>query len=228
MLTQLRALNLISVDVLVEEEVEDKIMPDLTSSLVNLSSLTLDGFSGLVDLEEGLACVRCLAQLVSLDIPDLSAPSGDLVNLIGGLPVTGVQICINDAEHVSQVVGWLEGCVPTTLGCLALYIPGYNSHFFRPLQPSQVACLLSPLRSAGAQLQKLPLSFFDLSEADSVSIITTLTQLTNLKVICNVQDDGWALLEPAFAHLEVLKKDRCWVHGDDGMSWFHAEAASLI
>ena len=64
----------------------------------------------------------------------------------------------------------------------------------------------------------------DLSQGDSASIIAGLTQLTKLDLLCKFHDDGWALLEPAFAHLEVLDKIRA---DANGMSWFVAEAASL-
>ena len=91
------------------------------------------------------------------------------------------------------------------------------------LQPSQVLRLLSPLRSIGARPELLELSGFDLSEVDSVSIITGLTQLTSLFLEGKLHDDGWALLEAAFASLEIHPEKRV-VAGADGMSRFTAEA----
>ena len=220
-LSQLRALDLRRVGVYVNGAEEEDSMADLTSSLVSLTTLTLGDFSGWNDLEEGLACLRSLKELVHLDIRDPSFPSGNLVDLLGGLPITGIKIGLDDPVHVSEVAGSLERCVPTTLSWLSLVTDSGDT------QPSssQVLRLLSPLRSAGPQLQQLTLNGFDLSQADSVSIITGLTQLTSLSILhCKFHDDGWALLEPAFAHLQVLFIEKA---GGDGMSWFHAEAALL-
>ena len=227
-LTQLRALDLSHVHVDAdgegqgegeeeEEREEYDMMAVLTRHLVNLTSLALDSVSGCVDLEEGFEGVRSLPNLVDLDIRGMVVPSGSLVSLTKGLPITGIKIRLDDAEHVSEVAGWLERCVPTTLRCLYLFIPGYPKPCFE-LLPCEVAPLLSPLRSAGAQLQELDLSSFGLSQAGSVSIITELTQLTSLDLLCNFHDDGWTLLEPAFAHLGVLRSDR--VPSRYGMPWF--------
>ena len=60
-LTQLRALDLKIVNVLVvSDDDEEQLMPDLTSSLVNLTSLALDRFSGWFEAEEGLPCTHPL------------------------------------------------------------------------------------------------------------------------------------------------------------------------
>ena len=210
-LTQLRALELRHVGV--DGAEERQLMPDLTKSLVNLTSLTLDNFYGWVDLESGLACIRSLRKLVDLDMRDTCIPSGNLVSLMEGIPITGVKICLDDPGHVSEVAEWLKGCVPSTLTCLVMDRE-------RDLEPSQVARLLTPLRSAGAQLQVLELESFDLSHADSVSIITGLTQLTSLDLRCKFHDDGWALLKSAFAHPIAGNRERVWY---GGLSWFRAQ-----
>ena len=214
-LTQLRALELRQVGVIDYDEGQEGIMSDLTSSLVNLRRLTLGAFSGWVTrLEEGLLCLRSLTKLVDLDIRGMYVPSDNLGNLIGGLPVTGVHISLDDPGHVSEVAGWLDRCVPSTGRCLKLSVSEQRNQV-ELLQSSQVARLLSPLRSGGAQLQVLYLSGLDLSRVDSVNIITGLTQLTSLSLFCKFRDNGWALLEPAFAHLDVFGKERL---GDGGMS----------
>ena len=241
-LTQLRALHLIFVPVHVpvnggeeedgegeeeenEEEEEGEFMPELTSTLVNLTHLTLYNVVNLGDPEALLACVRSLTKLVDLDISDTCIQSGDVINLTRGPPITGLKIWLENAGHVSKVAGWLESCIPCTLRCLGLTIPWYEGEPACELQPSQVARLLSPLRSAGAQLQALTMFFFDLSDVDSVSILTGLTQLTKLDLqACKFNDDGWALLEPAFAHINIQVKRRD--DPDDGdMSSFHVTAA---
>ena len=220
-LTQLKALDLRYVDVHVNEET---ILPDLTSSLVNLTSLTLDNFSGLGNVGKGLACIRSLTKLVGLDIRNMSLPSGDLVPLVGGLPMTRVKIRLDDPRHVPEVAAWLERCLPTTLRCLCLYhlSPVGGAQPLFEAQSSQVSRLLSPLRSAGPQLWRLSLSGFDLSQGESASIIAGLSQLTSLELFCKFGDDGWALLEPAFVHLEILKKERV-VPFLEGISSFCAE-----
>ena len=218
-LTQLRALELRDVDVRPDMEGEQQIMRDLTSSLVNLTSLTLINPPGWLDVKEALACIRSLPKLVDLDIRGTFILSGSLVSLVGGLPITGLMLCLEDPGHIFDVAGWLERCVPSTLRCLQLST-------WRNCWPSssQVSRLISPLSAAGPQLQSLTLLGCDLSQADSVNIITGLTQLTSLKLRCEFQDDDWGLLEPAFARLEVLEKNRV---SYSGMSWFHAEAALL-
>ena len=222
-LTQLRALELKDVYVLVtDEEEKGKVM---TSSLVNLTSLTLNDFSGWRDLEQGLVCIRTLTMLMDLDMSGMEVPSR-MFNLLGGLPISGVRISLSDPGHVSEVAGWLERCIPTTLRRLDLSIIG-SSPYLRAggsrLQPSQVARLLSPLKSAGAQLQELTLRWFDISQANMVNTITGLTQRTRLELNCGVDDDGWALLEASFPHLEVLIKDRVYCHC---MCWFRAALVS--
>ena len=226
-LTQLRALCLFPVDVDVYG-----IMPDLTRSLVNLTRLTLDNYDGRAvgHLESGLACIRSLTKLVDLDLRNSPVPSGNLVNLLRGLPVTGIEISLDDSGHVSKVAGWLERCVPSILRHLNLCMPRYPGPVFE-LQPSQLVGLLSPLRSAGAQLQEIQLWNFDMSQADSVSIITGLTQLTSLTLYCKFHDDGWALLEPAFACLEVREKrkvDNAPIGAGFSMSHFVAEAVTAL
>ena len=223
-LTQLRALDLRDMGVLVTEEEHHHLMPDLTSSLVNLTSLTLVPPGGWGDLEEVLACMVSLPKLVALDIRDTYIESDNLVDLLGGLPITGVDILLTDPGHVPEVAGWLQRCVPSTLRFLGVsYYPGSRPPL-PELQRSQLVRLLSPLRSAGAQLQELELIRVELSEADSVRIITGLTQLTNLDLLCKFSDDGWALLEAAFAHLGVLGKER-FSANHPGMSWFSAKAS---
>ena len=231
-LTQLRALDLNKVGVLVRDDdydMEEEIMPPLTSSLVNLTSLSLDVYACWFDLEGGLACLRSLTKLVALDIRNKVVPSGNLVNVLGRLPITGVEVALSDPGHVCDVAGWLERCVPTTLRYLEMRNLAYGTAT-QPtrvpsfeLHPSQVARLLSPLRSAGKQLQVLKLRNFDLTQIDSVNIITGLTQLTSLNLFCKFHDDGWALLEPAFAHFGVLRKERLRCP----MSWFRATKAAL-
>ena len=208
-----------------EEEEDGEFMPDLTSSLVNLTHLTLCNVHNLGEPEDGLACVRSLTKLVDLDISDTCIQSGDVINLTRGIPITGLEIWLEDAGHEFGVAGWLERCVPCTLRYLGLTIPWYEGEPACELQPSQVARLLSPLRSAGAQLQALRMFFFDLSDIESVSILTGLTQLTKLDLQeCKFNDDGWALLEPAFAHLNIQVKRRD--DPDDGdRSSFHVTAA---
>ena len=162
---------------------------------------------------------------MDLDIRGAPVSSDNLVSVTRGLPITGVQIYLDDPGHVSACAGWLECRVPASLRCLDLYIgPDYPTPLFE-LQASQVACLLSPLRSAGAQLQALQMRNVDLSQAGSISIIIGLTQLTSLHLVCKFHDDGWALLEPAFACLEVRVKERFYT--GDGMSCFYAETALL-
>ena len=240
-LTQLRALDLNFVHVYApanganadegqdeeeEEEEEEFRLPDLTSSLVNLTHLTLYNVRDWGDIEDGLACVRSLKKLVDLDIRGTWIPSGDLINLTRGLPISGLEINLVDAGHVSEVAGWLERCVPCTLRYLDLTIPSYPEPFCE-LRPSQMVRLLSPLRSAGAQLLVLNMCFFDLCDVDSVSIITGLTQLTKLSLqSCKFNDDGWGLLKPGFAHLRMFGRGRV-IPCDDGISSFYAEAAKL-
>ena len=249
-LTQLRELDLKDVRVLADDEdeyededEEEDIMQVLTSSLVNLRSLTLNNFNGLptllptlnrnhnlstlVCVEDGLVCIRSLPKLVHLDIRGTLVPSGKLVDFTRGLPVTGVTISLHDPGHVLEVAGWLERCVPTTLRYLELYMPGNFERFSRTfeLQPSQVSRLLAPLGAAGGQLQALKLRGFDLSQGDSVNSITRLTHLTSLSLYdCKFHEDGWALLQQAFADILVHNRERVrgWY---DGTS--HAKAVFL-
>ena len=196
-------------------------MPNLTSSLVNLTSLTIYRFSGWdADVEKGLACLCSLKKLVDLDIMETSVPSGNQVNVTTGLPITGIKIKLIDPGHVSDVAGWLERCVPTSLRHLDLSITGFPKPNFE-VQPSQVARMLSPLRSAGSQLKVLMLHYFDFSHSDSVNIITGLTQLTYFDLMGKFCDDGWALSKPAFAHMEGYGNRTGY---GDGMSRFRAEA----
>ena len=213
-LTQLRTLDLTGVGFLgCYNEEGAKLLPELISNLGNLTHLTLSGYgywdSQLVD------CVRGLANLVELDIRR-GLVSSSSIQLLQGLPITGVWIILRDPGDVIQVASWLERCIPTTLECLMI-------RFLRDfeLQPSQVSCLLAPLRSTGPQLQGLSLVGLLLSQAD-LSIITGLTQLTELELACKCDDGGRALLQPAFAHLG------CVVSKKEGTLWFHAGAAGAV
>ena len=107
-LTQLKALDLRSVSFspLGLRHVDPgECMPHLTNSQVNLTHLTVDNFDGLVDPEEDLPCVRSLTKLVDPDIRSTSIPSGNLIELTEGLPITGVKISLDDAGHVSKFPG---------------------------------------------------------------------------------------------------------------------------
>ena len=220
-LTQLRALTLIGMRLSFNDDEDDgeegQIMPDLTSSVVNLTKLKLE-LPKRDNLVEELVCLGSLTKLVNLDLTCTPVPSGDLVRLVGGLPVTGIKICFDDIGHVPEIAGWIEGCVASTLRRLGLDMVAQASDPSFELQP-QVSRLLSPLKSAGQQLQALDLTKVDLSEADSVKIITGLTQLTSLALFgCEFQDDGWALVEAGFGHLKVTYK----VFGAGMSSYFHA------
>ena len=202
-------------------------MPRLASSLMYLTKLTLRNF-GPWELSGGaerlLPRIRTLTRLMELDISDNYVPSSNIVQLVGGLPVTGINISLVDPGHVSQVSAWLESCVPATLKRLTLEVPGNERPRFE-LQASQVSCLLSPLRSAGSQLQALALRFLDLSALPSVTVITGLTQLSVLYLLFKCNQAGWALLRPAFAHLEVKNERRRTA--SQHWSVFHTEAALL-
>ena len=134
-LTQLRALDLNFVNVQVEEE--HQIMPDLTSSLTNLTSLTHFKSAGLANLEKALACIRSLPKLVGLDIRGISIPSGKLQNLLGELPITGIQIGLDDPAHVSEVAEWLEHRLPVTLRLWVCTSQGTGRPLGVPLSCSQ-------------------------------------------------------------------------------------------
>ena len=204
MLTQLRALDLTGVYLCGSEE-EEEPWSELISSLGNLTHLTLGWNRKLVDCVPSL---RSLTALVELDITKTFIYSSS-IQLLQGLPITGIWICLTHPEHVLDVAGWLERCIPTTLVCLKIEISLPRCE----LQPSQVPLLLAPLRSAGPQLQWIHLRNLCLSQAD-VSIITGLTQLIGLNLLCKFDDGGWALLKQAFGHLGKIRRKRV-----NNMSW---------
>ena len=219
-LTQLRALDLTGVGFprcYDGEGHELELLPELISSLGDLTRLTLNS-TGDWNLDVCVPSLCSLAHLVELDIRRGIFSSSSLQSL-QALPIAGIWIALTDSGHVSEVAGLLERCIPTRLKWLTIQITSGLE-----LQSSQVSRLLAPLRSAGSQLQGLYLDKLDLSQAD-VSIITGLTQLKRLDLVCNFDDGGWALLEPAFAHLELLRNERDDGEYSNGMSRFRAGAA---
>ena len=178
-LTHLRALDLTCVHLHEGDANEEgqKILPQLLSSLGNLTHLTLNSMWDW-NLVKCVPSLRSLSHLVGLDMRKQgSFIYACSIHHFQGLPITGMWILLNRPEDGGALAHWLQHCIPTTLEWLTISSPP-----FRELQPSQAMCpagWLAHLRSAGPQLRGLVLECVCLSEAD-VRMIEGLTQLTRL------------------------------------------------